>query len=205
MVDGASGQAVAARQTDFFGKFVFPGLQPGHYRLQAGGIVQEVVLGSGNVRCDINLSDPTGAMNYAEGGLKDLHDQLTSTTPGKAAPAGPNDASLGADIAGTWWGFSGSTETKIGLCPDGTYADFTESGYSGTMHDAGGAQTGAWGSANQSGGQGTWTIQGTGESGTITVQYSDGRTATIECRQCGEKGCLLFDGRKLCRSSAQCQ
>ena len=205
LIDGGSGQALATHETDFFGKFVFSGLQPGHYQLKVGEIVQDVVLHDENVRRDINLSDPTGAMNYAEAGLKDLSGQVSSATSGKGAPAGPNDPSLAADIAGTWWGFTGSTETKIGLCPDGSYTDYSESGYSGTMTDAGGNQTGAWGSASQGGGQGTWSIQGTGESGTIRVQYNSGRSATIEYRQCGEKGCLFFDGRKLCRSSAQCQ
>jgi hypothetical protein len=205
LIDGGSGQVMASDQTDFFGKFGFPGLQPGHYQLKVGEIVQDIVVAAENVRRDIDLSDPTGSMNYAAAGTKELTDQLTAAATGKPAPAGPNDAELASQIAGTWWGYSGSTETKIGLCPDGSYADFSESGYSGTMSDAGGNQTGAWGATNQSGGQGVWSIQGTTESGTISVRYSNGQTATIQYQQCGESGCLLFDGRKLCRTSASCE
>ena len=201
LVNGSNGQALATDQADLLGKFDFPGLPPGHYQLKIGEIVQDIVVGAENVRRDIDLSNPTGSMNYAAAGTK----QLTAAATGKAQPAGPNDEELARQIAGTWWGYEGSTETKIGLCPDGSYADFRESGYSGSMHDAGGNQTGAWGTAGQSGGQGVWTIQGTTDSGTISVRYSNGNSTTIEYRQCGESGCLLFDGRKLCRTSAQCE
>jgi hypothetical protein len=205
LLDGGTGTALATDQTDFFGKFSFAGLQPGHYQIKVGEIVQDVVVTAENVRRDIDLSSPTGSMNYADAGLKELEQQLTAAATGKAAASGPNDEALAGQIAGTWWGYSGSTETKIGLCPDGTYADFSESGYSGRMFDSGGNQTGAWGSASQSGGRGVWTIQGTTESGTISVNYDGGGSATIQYQQCGEPGCLLFDGRKLCRSSAQCE
>lgn len=205
LVNGSTGQALATEQTDYFGKFSFPGLQPGHYQLKVGEIVQDVVLKSENLRRDIDLSNPTGSMDYAAAGKKELSDQLTAAASGKAVASGPNDEDLAKQIAGTWWGYSGSTETKIGLCPDGSYADFQESGYSGTMSDGGGNQTGAWGSASQNAGQGVWTIQGTTESGVISVNYNGGKSATIEYKQCGEPGCLIFDGRKLCRSSAQCE
>ncbi len=205
LVNGTNGQALATKNANFMGKFAFSGLMPGHYQLKVGEIVQDVVLADENVRRDIDLSNPTGAMNYAAAGMKELTDQMTSSASGKAAPAGPNDAELASQIAGTWWGYSGSTETKIGLCPGGGYADYSESGYSGTMHDAGGHQTGAWGSASQGGGQGSWVIQGTFESGTISVRYNDGGTRSMEYSQCGEEGCLMIDGRKLCRTSAQCE
>ena len=122
-----------------------------------------------------------------------------------SAPAGPNDPQLQKQIAGTWWGYSGSTERKIGLCPDGSYLDYTESGYSGRMHDSGGYQTGAWGAASQSGGQGQWTINGSTQSGTIHVRYADGSTANVQYRQINDPGCLSFDGNTLCRNSANCQ
>jgi hypothetical protein len=201
LVDGSTGKAMATDQADLLGKFDFSGLPPGHYQLKVGEIVQDIVIGAENVRRDIDLSNPNGSMNYAAAATK----QLAAGATGTAQPAGPNDEELARQIAGTWWGYEGSTETKIGLCPDGSYTDFRESGYSGTMHDAGGTQTGAWGTASQSGGQGVWTIQGTTDSGTISVRYSNGNSATIAYRQCGESGCLLFDGRKLCRTSAQCE
>lgn len=205
LINGETGQALQTQDANFMGKYKFSGLEPGHYQLKVGGIVQDVVIGAENVRRDIDLSAPTGLMNYAEAGMKDLAGQLTAAATGGAAPAGPNDTKLAAEIAGTWWGYSGSTEVKIGLCPDGSYADYTESGYSGSMHDAGGNQTGAWGSASQSGGRGTWAIQGDYQSGTISVRYNDGRTAAMSYRQGSEKGCLVIDGRQLCRTSAQCE
>jgi len=131
LLNGSTGQALATDQTDFFGKFDFPGLQPGHYQLKVGEIVQDIVVTTENVRRDIDLSDPQGSMNYAAAGTKELTDQLTAAATGKAVASGPNDTELASQIAGTWWGYSGSTETKIGLCPDGSYADFSESGYSG--------------------------------------------------------------------------
>jgi len=205
LVNGSGGQALSTDTTDFFGKFDFSGLQPGHYQLKVNDIVMDVVLQSENVRKDIDLSNPAGSMNYADKGTEELTAQLTAAATGKAVATGPNDPALAKEIAGTWWAYSGSTETKIGLCPDGSYADFSESGYSGTMSDAGGNQTGAWGTASNSGGEGVWTIQGTSQSGTISVNYNSGQSATIKFEQCGEEGCLLFDGRKLCRTSSQCE
>lgn len=123
----------------------------------------------------------------------------TSQASGGAAPAGPNDPDLQRQIAGTWWGYSGSTERKIGLCPDGSYVDYTESSYSGTPYGS------RWGAASQGGGSGSWTINGSTQSGTIYVNYSNGKTATIQYRQINDPGCLSFDGNTLCRQSATCQ
>ena len=120
-------------------------------------------------------------------------------------PSGPNDARLQQQIAGTWWGYAGSTERKLGLCADGRYRDYTESGYSGSSHDSGGNQTMAWGSASQRGGAGRWIINGNTQGGTISVNYAGGGSAQIRFRQVGEPGCLDFNGAKLCRSSASCE
>lgn len=119
-------------------------------------------------------------------------------------PGGDN-AALKRDIAGTWWGYSGSTERKIGLCPDGSYVDFTESGYSGRTYDSGGYQTGAWGTASQSGNRGRWTIQGDTQSGVIHVVTRQGGQFRLNYRQTGERGCLYFNGNQLCRTSGHCE
>ncbi len=205
LLNGGTGKALATDQADFLGKYDFQGLQPGHYQLKVGDIVQDVVVLEKNVRRDIDLSDPTGAMNYGDVGMKELEAQIAAAVSGKAAPAGPNDEKLANQIAGTWWGYSGSTEIKYGLCPDGTYTDFSESGYSGTMSDSGGNQTGAWGSASQSGGQGSWVIQGDTQSGTISVRYNDGSIRKIEYQLGNDEGCYMFDGRLLCRTSSKCE
>lgn len=112
----------------------------------------------------------------------------------------PNNKQLANEISGIWWGYTGSTERKIGLCPNGAYQDYTESSYSGRSADSLGNENLAWGTANQSGGRGTWRIQGDFQQGTIFVQYTDGREASIRYEQCGDVGCLLFNGHKLCRS-----
>ena len=103
-------------------------------------------------------------------------------------------------IAGIWWGYEGSTERKVGLCPGGAYQDYSESSYSGNSSDSTGNQTMAWGAAGQNGGAGNWSIQGDYQQGRIFVQYNDGSQITIRYQQCGETGCLLFNGNKLCRA-----
>lgn len=158
-----------------------------------------------DVRRDIDLSKPDGAMDYAAEGREALMAQLTAAASGKAAPAGPNDAALASRMAGTWWGFSGSTKVRYGLCPGGTFSDFGESSYSGIMTDAGGSQTGAWGAASQSGGQGSWVIQGDEQSGTISVRYNDGGTRHISYQRDSGSGCYLFDGRRVCQQSSECK
>jgi hypothetical protein len=123
----------------------------------------------------------------------------------QARPGDVDSATLQREIAGTWWGYSGSTERRIGLCPDGSYRDFTESGYSGRSYDAGGAESMAWGSASQSGNQGRWQIRGNYQNGVIQVQTHAGRQFTLSYRQVGEPGCLDINGARLCRTSRQCE
>jgi len=129
--------------------------------------------------------------------------EQSGATGGKAA--GPNDPDLQRKIAGLWWGYAGSTERQIGLCADGTYQDYTESGYSGHSSNQYGDETMAWGSAGQGGGQGRWTVNGNSESGTIHVTYSNGNTTEIRYRAINDPGCLSFDGNTLCKKSAQCR
>lgn len=197
---GATDQPVASVEANFMGNYKFTGLQPGHYKVKVEGKIREVILAAENKRLDINLSSDDGSMNYAEGAVEDVTKAVAGAASGQAAPLGPNDPELAKNIAGVWWGYSGSTETKISLCEGGRFTDYSESGYSGTSSDAGGNQTMAWGTANQGGGQGSWTVQGNKESGTISVRYDNGKTRTITYRGCGDKGCLLFDGTKLCWS-----
>jgi hypothetical protein len=104
-----------------------------------------------------------------------------------------------------WWGYAGSTERQIGLCPDGTYREFRESSYSGRSSDSLGNQTMAWGTASRGGGSGSWTISGDTQSGTIHVRYSSGDTVAIRYRQINDPGCLDFNGSTLCRKSAVCE
>ncbi len=124
---------------------------------------------------------------------------------GNTAPAGPNDANLQRQMAGQWWGYSGSTERTIGLCADGSYFDSMEASYSGQGSDQYGNQTMAWGQASQGGDQGRWTVSGRAQSGTIHVVYGNGSSRNIDYRQINDPGCLSFDGHTLCRRSASCR
>ena len=200
LFDGATDQPLASVEANFMGNYKFTGLQPGHYKVKVEGKTREVILTAENKRLDINLSSEDGSMNYAEGATEELTKAVVGAASGTAAPPGPNDPELAKKMAGVWWGYSGSTETRIALCEDGRFQDFSESSYSGSSYDSGGNQTMAWGSASQGGGNGSWSIQGTEDSGTISVGYDNGKTRTIQYRSCGDQGCLLFDGTKLCWS-----
>ena len=182
------------------------GLTSGVYIIQVGTLQKKVYVKKKDVRMDLDLSASSGTMDYAGHFIKE---QQKASSPGAVSASGagpdkPNDTALASQIAGTWWGYSGSTERKIGLCPGGTYMDYSESSYSGRSFDSGGSETMAWGSANQGGGAGTWVIQGKGQQGTIYVKYNNGSRMTLNYKQCGELGCLLFNGNKLCRSSGKC-
>jgi hypothetical protein len=148
-------------------------------------------------------------IQYPDGALLRCQRSKSAQAAGKP-PSRPqagqvDNATLKREIAGTWWGYSGSTERKIGLCPDGRYRDFTESGYSGRSYDSGGTQTMGWGVASQGGNQGRWQIEGTYQSGTIRVETDSGRQFTLSYRQVGEPGCLDINGKRLCRTSKQCE
>lgn len=155
---------------------------------------------------------PDGMPDYTRVQQLPFRRQGGSGPPAAAGPPAPppgtgagGSPGLAQEIAGLWWGYSGSTERAIGLCADGTYHDSWESGYSGRSFDSTGGQTMAWGTANQGGGAGRWTIAGDYQGGTIRVVYGDGRAREIGYRRGTEAGCLLFDGNLLCRKSRACR
>ncbi len=195
LFDANAGRPVASAQTDPFGKYAFSGLPPGSYAVRAEKVTREAFVVDRDLRLDIDLTAPGGVMNYAA---------AAPPAGGGAAPAGPNDPELARQIAGVWWGYSGSTERRIGLCPGGVFRSFTESGYSGSSSDQYGNQTMAWGSASQGGGSGSWTVTGDPSAGTIHVRTADGGSSTIRYRQVNDPGCLSFDGNMLCREGS-CQ
>lgn len=151
-------------------------------------------------------------IQYPDGSL--LSCRRGKASPGRGAgPASPtpppssggvDSATLQAQIAGIWWGYSGSTERKIGLCPGGRYMDYSESSYSGRGYDSGGYETHSWGAAGGGANQGRWSIQGDYQQGTIYVQTDNGRSFSLPYSQVGEPGCLNIGGSRLCRSSASC-
>jgi len=198
LVDARNNRRLMNVVTNFFGKFSFKGLPQGDYRLFIGKIQREVSLRGRNIRLDIDLSAPEGKMDYLGYHLKAA--QQDSQPTSAAAPTGPHNPQLAQEIAGIWWGYSGSTERKIGLCPNGVYQGYTESSYSGSSYDSSGSQTMAWGAAGQGGGAGRWTISGNTQQGTVHIRYNNGNQANLQYQQLGNPGCLMFDGNKLCRS-----
>ncbi len=116
---------------------------------------------------------------------------------GAAAAPGASDASLMRQMSATYYsfsssgvGYSGGTERRVVLCPDGRYHSGSESGYSG-----GAGTAGAWGSASQRKGQGTWRIVGNTQQGTLTTISSDGTPTEYPYRSCGQ-GCYYFGNTK---------
>jgi hypothetical protein len=123
----------------------------------------------------------------------------SGTTPGQGgpSPAGPSDPALMRQMSATYYSFSSagygytaSTERRVILCPDGRYYSGSESGYSG-----GAGTAGAWGSASQGKGQGTWRIVGNTQEGTLTTISADGTPTEYRYRSCGQ-GCYYFGNTK---------
>jgi len=82
-------------------------------------------------------------------------------------------------FAGKWSTFTTNTSTDIYLYPNGVYSEHYESSYSGSFQD-GGVDAGNWGAGNQSNDSGKWMVQGTRETGTITIITPDGEQQTVE-------------------------
>ncbi len=200
-----SGKVLDMAQTGFFGRYKFEKLKPGLYILQVGEMKLEALLKNKDVRMDIDLSSKDGQMRYAK--AEDVAAALSGAAAGGAAgPApGPNDPQLMQTMAGSYWSYEGSTETKLMLCPNGSFFDSSESSYSGRSSDSLGNQTMAWGTAGQSGSRGKWSVQGGQRQGTIQLVYQNGKTATVQFRAIDQQ-CYQFSSKTLCRTGpAQCQ
>ncbi len=203
LLSSETGQVLDAVTTNFFGKYKFNKVKPGLFVLQVGEFKHEILVKDKNVRLDFDLSAKNGlargAMEKLAAGLNEMAaSQSSAGATGEAGPPGPNDSGLMQSMAGHLWGYSGSTEVNLMLCPDGTFADQKESSYSGRTSDGLGNQTGAWGAASQRGAQGKWSIQGDMTRGTLHLSYSGGKTAAVPYRAV-DNGCWNFDGRTLCR------
>ena len=116
---------------------------------------------------------------------------------GGASATGPNDPELMKQFAGKYYSFSavgggatGGTETSVILCPNGTYRQSSESGYSG-----GAGTAGAWCSASQGGKSGTWRIVGNMNEGTLTTVTSGGSATEYKFSRCGSD-CVYFGNNK---------
>lgn len=200
LIRAGAGETVGTDETNFFGKYSFKDVPPGFYILQVEQIRRPLEVKAKNVRLDIDLSAKGGAMDYTKTGMPALKQAL-----GQAAPPGPNDPQMMQMIAGEYYSFSGSTEKQVMFCPDGKFSDSSESSYSGVSGDSLGNQNLAWGAAGQKGGSGLWAIQGTSQSGTITLSYNGGKKVTIKYQAGPERGCYSFDGTTFCyKGAARC-
>ncbi len=200
-----SGKVLDTAESGLFGKFKFENVKPGLYILQVGEVKREVLVKDKDKRADIDLSAKDGVMRtFTAEKLADAVAGAAGGTAGGPAP-GPNDPNLQQSMAGMYWGYQGSTEVKLALCPGGGFQEYSESSYSGTSRDSLGNQTMAWGAAGQGGRRGNWSIQGSPQQGTLNLAYSGGKTVPVRY-QAIDNQCFSFDGRKLCRTGpAECR
>ncbi|MBT3204561.1 MAG: carboxypeptidase regulatory-like domain-containing protein [Gammaproteobacteria bacterium] len=210
LIQGSTGQVVDIVQTNFFGKYKFKSLNSGYYKIISGEITREVMLKKKDIRLDIDLSAKGGSMNYAKDGMKDLMDAISGKgTARNATTSGPNDPNLQKYMAGSYFSFSGGgygshggSSNSLTLCPDGRFSRSSESGYSGNTSGGG-----AWGTANQGGNRGKWTISGNKMNGKITLFNSDGSKNSFKFQDCSQEssGCFYFDGIKFGWGQAKCR
>jgi hypothetical protein len=127
----------------------------------------------------------------------DALEQSNATAGGSASATGPNDPELMKQFAGKYYSFSavgggqtGGSERQIMLCPDGTYRESSESGYS-----SGAGTANAWGSASEGGSHGTWRITGTMNEGSITTVSPEGNATNYNFSRCGDD-CVYFGNSK---------
>ncbi len=81
-------------------------------------------------------------------------------------------------FVGRWDHVTSNTLTNLYLKPDGTYEEAYESGYSGSLTNQGGNQTGSWGAAGAEQERGYWKAVGGLRSGTLILRDQNGNEAT---------------------------
>jgi hypothetical protein len=118
-------------------------------------------------------------------------------TRGAGTPSDSGNQQLMRQMAAAYYSFSsagpsssGGTERRVVLCPNGTYYSGSESGYSG-----GAGTSGAWGSASQRSGGGTWRVQGNINQGVVTMIDSSGNPTEYRYERCGGD-CIYFGNNK---------
>lgn len=111
---------------------------------------------------------------------------LASTTQFSKRETGDTD--LVRHFAGEWAWSNGYRSEWMTFFPDGTFSDQSEASYSGNMTDGSGNVTGNWGVAGENSSRGRWNIQGTIDSGVITVISPDGSQTRYEYNVFVERG-----------------
>jgi hypothetical protein len=169
----------ALRVTDEDGSQDYPFLLKGNslsidfaegFRLQYSKVSDETKLPNGSIQTEDAESPQNYGNNYAQGGYSG------------------GDADLMRHFAGTWWNATRNTETTVNLTADGRYYENYSASYSGSSRDQYGNENMNWGSAGDQGVQGSWTVQGTREQGTLTIIYQNGNQRAINYRVHAENG-----------------
>ena len=113
-------------------------------------------------------------------------DYLASNTQFNKLKTG--DSNLVRHFSGEWAWTNGYRTSWMTFFPDGSYSDQSEASYSGNLSDGSGNVTGNWGVAGQDSNRGRWSIQGTMDSGVITVVNPDGSQNRYEYSVFVERG-----------------
>lgn len=214
LIDPETEDEIGADTTNFLGKYTIKDVPPGSYVLQVEKIKRSVRVKDKNVRLDIDLSAPAGTMDYTKtGAIMIRKEQEAKAKSGEGSgggapgePPGPSDPKMMQAMAAEYYHYSGSTERKVMFCPNGTFFDSYESGYSGSGRDSLGNQTLAWGQASQGQGSGRWSIQGNDQSGTITLVYNNGKRVVWNYKAGRESGDYSMNGTIYARSGpARCR
>ena len=150
-------------------------------------------------------SDLTNAADAIAKSIQYFKVQESANTGGTGEAIGPSGSSnqpLMRQMAGVYYSFSsaglsysGGTERRVVLCPNGTYSSGSESSYS-----AGAGTSGAWGAAGQRGDRGTWRVQGNINEGILTTIDSSGKPTEYRYRRCGGD-CIYIGNTKFAVST----
>jgi len=187
LFDKRTNRLLGVKKSNFFGKYKFKNIKPGHYVVRVGTLSRDILITNRSANEHFHLGTKDGKVDFLAIAMKG------ST----AADVGPSDPQLMQWIAAEYYSYQSSTERKLMLCPNGIFYDSSESSYSGNFSDGGGNNTGGWGNASNDSGSGKWGIQGNQQSGTITFSYKNGNTNKANYRAIGDN-CFIIDGVKYC-------
>ena len=89
LIDGETKKVLGIAQSNFMGKYVFKGVSPGYYEIAVAKFVIPVMLKQEDIRLDIDLNSPTGAMDYVGAGMKELATDLKKSSQGGGQAEAP--------------------------------------------------------------------------------------------------------------------
>jgi hypothetical protein len=187
-----------ASQLQSLGKNAVAGIFSGSYQKQqvkARGIGTFFPNGGGAYIVAMTLpnqfgSDLENAADAVARSMQSVTAQESARAGGTGGAVVPSDSGtrqLMLQMAGVYYSFSsagpsssGGTERRVTLCLNGTYYSGSESSYS-----AGAGTGGAWGSAGQQSGRGTWRVQGNANQGILMMIDSSGKATEYRYQRCG--------------------